>query len=446
MKKSIIIIFCLMVSYVNAVVITVNVTTDTVDINPGNGICADTNGNCSLRAAIQEANATVTTDTIYLQRYTTYDLSLISGANDAAFGDLDILDDLTISIINPGIPATSVAELPRIDAHYIDRVIEVSNPIEVILYGLRVYRGDSTGLSASSVGGGILTHSDVISFKLLSSVVSGNIAVTGGGIYSNDQSSVISLSDVSDNMLIAGGTNPDGAGILNKFGEMTIQNSSIHDNILHVNVTGCSMAVQNNNSGENMYVFSSSISDNGFAQKAGATCVGGVYALNSGLYLVNTTIANNAEPGLRFADSPPNNFNLFVRNSILFGNGGSDCGNVNTGIINFGDANGGYNMDSDGSCNLPIIADNLSATDPELDQVNHLFEPGYFLYYEPLPGSPAIDSASTLAVNIGNPNACQQIDQLFRVRPIDGDGDSIAVCDRGAVEYNFDLIFKDGFE
>nr|MBA3240671.1 SBBP repeat-containing protein [Acidobacteriota bacterium] len=42
----------------------VNVTTDVSDSNPGNDACDDGAGNCSLRAAIQEANATAGTDTI----------------------------------------------------------------------------------------------------------------------------------------------------------------------------------------------------------------------------------------------------------------------------------------------------------------------------------------------------------------------------------------------
>ena len=43
---------------------TVNTTSDTVDKNPGDGVCADINNQCSLRAAIMEANAFPGTDTI----------------------------------------------------------------------------------------------------------------------------------------------------------------------------------------------------------------------------------------------------------------------------------------------------------------------------------------------------------------------------------------------
>src|SRR5438552_13948527 len=44
----------------------VNTTADTHDATPGDGICADANGNCSLRAAIDEANANANIDTITL--------------------------------------------------------------------------------------------------------------------------------------------------------------------------------------------------------------------------------------------------------------------------------------------------------------------------------------------------------------------------------------------
>ena len=43
---------------------TVNSAGDTSDASPGNGICADSGGNCTLRAAIQEANASAGADTI----------------------------------------------------------------------------------------------------------------------------------------------------------------------------------------------------------------------------------------------------------------------------------------------------------------------------------------------------------------------------------------------
>ncbi len=54
---------------------TVNTTTDSIDADPGNGVCADATGLCSLRAAVLEANATSNADRIDLPAGT-YTLSI----------------------------------------------------------------------------------------------------------------------------------------------------------------------------------------------------------------------------------------------------------------------------------------------------------------------------------------------------------------------------------
>src|SRR5947209_19288119 len=50
-----------------ATTFTVNSTGDGADSNVGDGVCNDGAGNCTLRAAIQQANATPGTDTINFQ-------------------------------------------------------------------------------------------------------------------------------------------------------------------------------------------------------------------------------------------------------------------------------------------------------------------------------------------------------------------------------------------
>ena len=75
---------------------TVNSTADSADVTAGNGLCADASGDCTLRAAIQEANALAGNDTINLGT-ATYTLSLTGTDDTAALGDLDITQDVTIS-------------------------------------------------------------------------------------------------------------------------------------------------------------------------------------------------------------------------------------------------------------------------------------------------------------------------------------------------------------
>src|SRR5438093_12159986 len=80
-----------------AATFTVNDTADAVDAVPGDGSCATAASTCTLRAAIQEANANVGPDTIVVPAGT-YLLTIAGQGEDAAAtGDLDIRDDLTIT-------------------------------------------------------------------------------------------------------------------------------------------------------------------------------------------------------------------------------------------------------------------------------------------------------------------------------------------------------------
>src|SRR5262245_31427452 len=75
----------------------VNSTTDAVDSIPGDGVCAAAGGACTLRAAIQEANALAGADTIIVPAGT-YTLTIPGrGETAAGAGDLDITDNLTIN-------------------------------------------------------------------------------------------------------------------------------------------------------------------------------------------------------------------------------------------------------------------------------------------------------------------------------------------------------------
>jgi CSLREA domain-containing protein len=69
---------------------------DDPDASPGNGVCADSHGNCTLRAAVMEANAHVGPDTIILLA-DTFQLDLAGSSEDAAAtGDLDLKGNVTL--------------------------------------------------------------------------------------------------------------------------------------------------------------------------------------------------------------------------------------------------------------------------------------------------------------------------------------------------------------
>src|SRR5262249_12990409 len=90
----------------------VNSTADAVDAKPGDGVCATSSGVCTLRAAIQEANAHSGKDSITLPAGT-YTLSIAGPAEDAAAtGDLDITDDL---ILNGAGAETTIVDGAQLD-------------------------------------------------------------------------------------------------------------------------------------------------------------------------------------------------------------------------------------------------------------------------------------------------------------------------------------------
>jgi len=102
----------------------VNDQTDAVDNNIGDGVCLGANGKCTLRAAIQEANAQFaahpgTKYTISVPGALTifspprlYALTLTgSGEDDAATGDLDIKSNLLLRTTNGRAALTSAAAI-----------------------------------------------------------------------------------------------------------------------------------------------------------------------------------------------------------------------------------------------------------------------------------------------------------------------------------------------
>jgi CSLREA domain-containing protein len=157
-----------------AATFTVDSTADAVDANPGDGHCATAAGQCTLRAAVQEANAAPGADTIMVPAGT-YRLTIAGAVEDAAAtGDLDLLGD--VSIIGAGPTATIV-----IAKKAKDRVFEIFG--SATISGLTIKRGLSP---AGEQGGcirvrGALTLTDAI-------VTRCHTLVEGGGLYAEGPS------------------------------------------------------------------------------------------------------------------------------------------------------------------------------------------------------------------------------------------------------------------
>ena len=124
----------------------VNITTDTQDANPGDGVCSDPGGNCSIRAAIMEANALPGADVINIPGGV-YLLSIVGSGEDLCLtGDFDINSDLVI------IGASAVNTILNGDS--LDRVFHILNAGVVDISGIEIREG----FANPGNGGGILNE------------------------------------------------------------------------------------------------------------------------------------------------------------------------------------------------------------------------------------------------------------------------------------------------
>jgi hypothetical protein len=153
---------------------------------------------------------------------------------------------------------------------------------------------------------------------------------------------------------------------------------------------------------------------------------GGVHAdAASTLTMQYATVAQNSSTGI--AGGLVVSGTTAVGATILAHNGGGNC----QGPVGDLGSNIQY---PDATCNAAFLV-----TDPMLGPRE---ESAGTIYHPLLPGSPARDSSA---------NPCPAEDQRGAPRPVDGDGDTIAICDRGAIEADStvpptDVIFEDGFE
>jgi CSLREA domain-containing protein len=199
----------------NAATFVVTTTLDSADASVGDGACAAESGACTLRAAVQEANAIADPDTIILPAGTFAITTPGLGEDQAASGDLDLRTDITIVGAGPG--ATLV------DGNHLDRVFDAfprfgSPPNVVRIEHVAITNG------VGDPGGGIVNDSDMVLTDVL--VNANASSLDGGGIWSGG---VLHVTDstVVDNHATGG----SGGGIGNSFGgRLTVERSSIARN------------------------------------------------------------------------------------------------------------------------------------------------------------------------------------------------------------------------
>jgi gliding motility-associated-like protein/CSLREA domain-containing protein len=181
----------------------VNSTIDAPDANVGDGICADAGGNCTLRAAVMEANASPGDNSISLP-IGEYVFS-IPGLNEnfAATGDLDISDNLVIT------GADTRQTIVRADS--LDRVFDIFLGVTVTLESFEIWEGEVAAANGGAIQNtGTLTLNEV---AIKNSMCAGD---NGGGQGGGRGGAIYNIGDLSlnqvtiNNCLALGGRGANG--------------------------------------------------------------------------------------------------------------------------------------------------------------------------------------------------------------------------------------------
>ncbi len=198
---------------------TVNSTIDAVDSDTSDGLCADAAGNCTLRAAIQQANTWPGSDYIVLPAGT-FSLTLAGNDDAAASGDLDILEDLTIT--GNGMATTII------DGAGQDRLFQVFTGTTVTMEGVTLQNGRS-----DSSGGAIANEGKLTLRNMLLRNNSTLFPTLGGGaIFSSGLNGALIL----DRVTLENNTTEASGGAVNVAnGSITIDNSLINGNTALLN-------------------------------------------------------------------------------------------------------------------------------------------------------------------------------------------------------------------
>lgn len=283
----------------------VNSTADKVDLSPGDGVCHTKLNTCTLRAAIQEANALGGAVTIQLDA-ATYTLKRVGpGEDNAALGDLDLKGNL--KIVGHGQTQTIIQG----KVGWNDGIFSVLSG-KATLIKLKIQKGNAT------IGGGVFVAAGG-NAKLKKSAVAKNVVgADGGGIYNAGVLSIVSS-------LVKNNKAPDftGGGIFNK-GGLTLTRTTITNNqadlgggIYNAAAGGISMTA-------------SSVSANHATQGSG----GGIF--NDGLLTIDSSLvsANHASDsgGGLYSDDT-----LTMTNSTITGNDAINFGGgvaVRTLVLN----------------------------------------------------------------------------------------------------------------
>lgn len=319
-----------------AATLVVDATGDEGQLAPVGAMCTNTvSGHCTLRSAIQAANALGGgPHTIVIQGGATYTLT-IPGRDEeqAATGDLDLTADVQIVVGGSGgavVQASTTDQYPAPPGPQmaVDRVFEIRTGGALRLVGLTVRNGNPAG----AFGGAILNRGTLV---LANVTVADSLASAGGGIF-NGQGGTLTA---TDSAIVGNGTGASGSwptgngGGVASYGESVQANTGATVTLVRTTVASNFASIGGGifNSQSTLLMTNSTLIDN--------TSFGGAGLYNSswGLAtLASVTVTGNSASGVWGGIVKADAFSedLTIRGSIVFDNSPSNCESVTSAGYN----------------------------------------------------------------------------------------------------------------
>ena len=435
----------------------VDTTQDTTDDDSMDGLCRDTQGNCSLRAALMQAASPGSRVPTVVVPAGTYSLTRTGSDDAGAVGDLDVLGPVYIvgagtdqTILHGGGIAEAILHIDPNRVGFHVRVADLTlrdagqgirNEGELRMDSVRVFNNGST---TSTVIGAAIDHQFGERLELFDCELDGNVTSSHAGAILVGGPTDLWRTSVHDNLAGLGG------GAIYMFGsDLRVTDSVLRDNSTRLAQNWSGGAI--NQEAGNLWLRRSAILDND-----SPACGGGIFKGSGLLTLVNSTVSGNhsdAEGGAicTYGADQGGDATVLV-GSTLAGNTATTYPSLELGsgtllkldysILRneFGQADCHFTVAMASSVRGPSFGaltscaggnPLISTADPRLDALadNGGATPTHAL----LPDSPALDAVAGVDC-IDRFDDPLNVDQRGALRPIDHDDDGEARCDSGAYE------------